>query len=692
MTQGSLTDALEETLAWFGDTGTPRTTREVADALGLGRRSTYDRLDRLVDRGHLETKRVGASARVWWRPAQSTTGRPAQSTTPDRQAPERNADTEPGNRECELEQYRAAVETIDDGVYVVDDESRFLLVNEAHAELTGYDREELLGVHASLVTTEDDLDRAKQHRDELETSGRAVATVETELLTADGRRIPVETRFALFPLGDDRYGRAGVVRDISDRLDHERELERRVRQQEAVAELGHRALGEQDVDDLLADATVRVAGVLGADYCKVLDLDPAASTLRLRQGVGWDDGIVGTATVSADENDSQAAHTLAAERPVVVEDLAAETRFSGPDLLTGHDVRSGISVPIGPHDDPWGILGVHDTDPRTFSERDVAFVQSVANVLGTAIERHSDERELLVQREQLTALDNLNRTLRETTEAVIEQSTREEVERTVCEHLAATDSYEFAWIGDVDVATDTVNLRTEAGVEGYLEDITVTVDPDDERSRGPTGRALLTGEIQTTGDVSAADDHDPWRDHVDQYDFRSSAAVPITHGDTTYGVLNVYAGRRRAFAGPESEVLTQLGEIVGHAIAATDRKQTLMGDRLVELEFQIRDVFATLDVPADPRGTITLDHTSRSATTSSSSTGPPRPTPWTPSRDSSRRFPTGSQSRSAGQTARSTRSIRSTTRRDWPTRRSSRSSPPAAGRYTGPPSRTVTTA
>ena len=69
----------------------------------------------------------------------------------------------------------------------------------------------------------------------------------------------------------------------------------------------------------------------------------------------------------------------------------------------------------------------------------------------------------------------------------MDQSTREEIEAVACEHLAAADSYLFAWIGDVDPDTQTLSLRTEAGVEGYLDDITISVDPDDERSAGATG-------------------------------------------------------------------------------------------------------------------------------------------------------------------------------------------------------------
>jgi len=74
-------------------------------------------------------------------------------------------------------------------------------------------------------------------------------------------------------------------------------------------------------------------------------------------------------------------------------------------------------------------------------------------------------------------------------------------------------------------------------------------------------------------------------------------------------VLNVYAERPYAFEGQEGTQITQLGEIIGHAIAAAERKQSLSSDDLVELEFEIRDVFASLGVPHETAGRITFDHT-----------------------------------------------------------------------------------
>lgn len=161
-------------------------------------------------------------------------------------------------------------------------------------------------------------------------------------------------------------------------------LRRRVRQQAAVAELGVRALEDIPIADLEQEAAQRVAAALGVEYANVLVCEPDSGRLRLAAGVGWRPGMVGVATVGADAA-SQAGFTLRQHAPVVVDDLATETRFSGPPLLREHGVRSGISVVIGEPARPYGVLGAHSTTGHGFSEDDVAFVQAVANLLAQAV-------------------------------------------------------------------------------------------------------------------------------------------------------------------------------------------------------------------------------------------------------------------------------------------------------------------
>ena len=134
--------------------------------------------------------------------------------------------TERTERERELEQYKAIVETINDGVYVVDEDGRFTMVNDTYTEMLGYDREELLGEHVSMVVDEETVAAAQRTESALREDGADVPTIDAQLKTADGERIPSEARFALLRGPDGEERRVGVARDVSDRKEYERKLER----------------------------------------------------------------------------------------------------------------------------------------------------------------------------------------------------------------------------------------------------------------------------------------------------------------------------------------------------------------------------------------------------------------------------------------------------------------------------------
>ena len=174
----------------------------------------------------------------------------------------------------------------------------------------------------------------------------------------------------------------------------EEALHVRARQQHAVARLGELALRERDLQRVLDDATTMVAETLEVDYCKVLELLPDGDELLLRTGYGWKSAVVGKSRVSAGLQ-SQAGYTLLSDAPVVVTDLREERRFNGPPLLFEHGVVSGMSCIIRGSDGwPWGVMGAHSTRRILFTQDDVSFLVSVANILSDAILRHRAEEAL----------------------------------------------------------------------------------------------------------------------------------------------------------------------------------------------------------------------------------------------------------------------------------------------------------
>ena len=163
-----------------------------------------------------------------------------------------------------------------------------------------------------------------------------------------------------------------------------------MRQKSAIAELGIRAIETTDIQTLMDEVTSLVADVLHVEYCGVLELLPDGESLFLRAATGWDHCLVGNLTLCGDTA-SQAAFTLSADGPVVMTDLETEDRFLPHPCLRERRLVSGISVKLHGKARPWGVLGAHSDRKRDFSSSDLLFVQSVANILAAALERHRTE-------------------------------------------------------------------------------------------------------------------------------------------------------------------------------------------------------------------------------------------------------------------------------------------------------------
>jgi PAS domain S-box-containing protein len=131
-------------------------------------------------------------------------------------------------RERDLERFQTIIEAIGDTVYTLDEDGRYTYVNDAFLEQTGYDRDEIIGAHVSTVTSEEHVEQGRTVINTLlESEERRSGTWELERQTADGEWIIVENHVTLLPMQDGEFrGTAGVERDISDRKERERELER----------------------------------------------------------------------------------------------------------------------------------------------------------------------------------------------------------------------------------------------------------------------------------------------------------------------------------------------------------------------------------------------------------------------------------------------------------------------------------
>jgi two-component sensor histidine kinase len=191
----------------------------------------------------------------------------------------------------------------------------------------------------------------------------------------------------------------GLAREISERVKLEAELRNRVKQQEALAQLGERALAEADIEHLLSDAVTTVAMTLAVDFVEILELLPGNDDLLLRAGLGWKPELA-RAPIALAESGSYGRFVLDSPLPVVTKDFAAETRFRVDDYLREHRCVSGVSVAIAGRDERfYGILGVCTKTRRGFSAQETACLGAIANILAGAITRRQLEQrhELMIR-------------------------------------------------------------------------------------------------------------------------------------------------------------------------------------------------------------------------------------------------------------------------------------------------------
>ncbi len=138
----------------------------------------------------------------------------------------------------------------------------------------------------------------------------------------------------------------------------------RERRQQLIAELGQRALADPDADALMANAVRLVSETLGFEYCRVLELAHGGLSLLSRTSFG----------------------------------TPPEAQEAGSRL------SALISGPQG----PFGLLELRSARADRASAEVTNFVQSVANIIGTALTRRRADEQLAyaAQFDTLTGLPN----------------------------------------------------------------------------------------------------------------------------------------------------------------------------------------------------------------------------------------------------------------------------------------------
>ncbi len=466
-------------------------------------------------------------------------------------------------------QRSGAIDAAIDGMAITDESGVYTYMNDVHAELFGRDDPETV-----VGTTWKDFFEASE-----------VARYESEVIPAldergswrgeatgqrtDGTRVPLEITLSTLADG----GLVCIVRDITEQKRQERQLE-------ALNEFAQNLIRADDIEEIGEIGIEVVESVLGFESACLRLFDTDANQLRCTVMTTGAEALL-ESHVAYDLEATLAGHAFRNERTIV----NPPSDFSSDLPEIGYP---SFHVPIG----RYGVISIVLQTDTDIDDRDVHLVEMLSVNVRTAIERaersqllKATEREARNQRDQLETLYRINILIQEIGRRLIEATTREEIERTVCDHLVNSDLYHSAWIGDIEASTDHVATRTGSGIaDGDLEAI-------NEMSlssigNGSVERMLETDSVEVVRHYQI--DGQP-SDPDSAKEVRSTGAIPLTYGDSLLGVLVVNGVGTEIFGEEAVSGFESLGEVIGFAINAIRHRTLLLSDSVIELEFVVSD-------------------------------------------------------------------------------------------------------
>jgi PAS domain S-box-containing protein len=397
--------------------------------------------------------------------------------------------TERKEREQDLKEadmfIEQALDALHDIFYVVSPDGGLHRWNDRLPEKTGFSSQEIANMEVLDFFPEDEQERIAEAIEETLTDGQA--TVEAELLAADGNSIPHEfTGAQLISPDGEVTGLVGIGREITERKHREHALERL---HEATREL----MTARTTEEVATIGSETASEVLGLSQNGIHLYNPEEETL---DPIAWEDEstVLNGSPPAIPVKDSLAGQAYQTGESESYTDLhEVDERLEDET-----DFRSEVYLPLGNH----GVFLTGSTSRNDIDPTDEALAQVLAANIETALDRVAREQELTEQNERLDKFTSVvSHDLRNPLNVAIGrlELAQQEVES---KHLNAVDDaltrmdtliddlLEFAHEGEDGGETQPIDLAEIVGAcwqNVVTGNATLTVDVD-KKVQGYPGR------------------------------------------------------------------------------------------------------------------------------------------------------------------------------------------------------------
>lgn len=466
------------------------------------------------------------------------------------------------------------------GLTVTTKDGRFEYVNPAFASMLGHPKDEILGKTPEDFTSE----TSKLLLEEMRMTRREglTSTYESTLIHKDSHEVPALITGVPRRIDNEIQGAIAVITDLTQQKAAERALERQIQELTILHSVAIAEAESRSEDELIERVTQIVAQIY-PEQCGFLFLNANGTILTPHRSYlgakleNWMEGHAVTQGITG--------RAITRERIIRVDDVSMEAGY----LEMSKGIRSELCVPVRVNGQAIGVLNVESSKPSAFQVNDERFLNTIANSLGTALERLRLFDEEQQRSRELNALYQTTRALAQSLDPIV-------IARNLVTTMEQLLGYEYASIYLLDENT---NLLVPAALSEKSQNIEIYEDdkkglPAGNRTlgQGIIGWVAQHGEAIRTGDITKETRYLPIIKGI-----ASELCVPLKISEKVIGALNIETTVPDAYTERDESLLTALANSAATAFENARRYRSELTRR--ELAEALRMATASLSSAAD---------------------------------------------------------------------------------------------
>jgi PAS domain S-box-containing protein len=307
---------------------------------------------------------------------------------------------------------REMLETIQLVSVSIDLDGRITYCNPFHAELTGWERDELIGRDWYETFTPPELAGLRERFLEQLAADRIPAHSESAIMKRTGERRIISWNNTVLR---DRVGRPvgamSIGEDVTDRRRAEQALRTLAAEQAALRHVATVVAGEPTPELLLETVTSEVGLLFGAQSSNLTRNE--GETLRIMGG--WSEAgqrSIAPGSVFPRDGDSASQRVMRTQQPARVDSIAEIGDEAARSVWKEHGFRSSIAAPVIVDGVLWGAINATRTTPELFPEGAEQRLADFAELVAQAIANAQAREDLRASRARIVdAADEARRRL-----------------------------------------------------------------------------------------------------------------------------------------------------------------------------------------------------------------------------------------------------------------------------------------